>query len=163
MTPEELLEGWQAAWSGRDPEAFATVCRPDVHYEDPLTPEPFDDPAAIGRHAQRLWQAFPDVRMESTGPRLADGRHAVAPVKLLGTHTAPLGGDRRDAVPPTGRFVVLHGVFFCEIAEERLFRIRAFFDLYDACVQMGILPGRGTLGERALMALRGFGMRAAGR
>ena len=38
MTHDELLDGWQAAWSGKDPGAFAPLCAPDVHYEDPLTP-----------------------------------------------------------------------------------------------------------------------------
>ncbi len=38
--------------------------------------------------------------------------------------------------------------------------MRAFFDLYDAAMQLGLLPQRGTLGERALLMLRGFGMRS---
>ena len=37
--------------------------------------------------------------------------------------------------------------------------MRAFYDLYDAGVQFGLLPRRGTLGERALLMLRGFGLR----
>ena len=41
----------------------------------------------------------------------------------------------------------------------RLWRVRAFYDLYDAGVQLGLLPRRGTLGERALLMLRGFGLR----
>ena len=39
--------------------------------------------------------------------------------------------------------------------------MRAFFDAYDAAVQLGVLPARGTLGERALLMLRGFGLRAS--
>jgi hypothetical protein len=38
--------------------------------------------------------------------------------------------------------------------------VRSFFDAYDASVQMGVLPARGTLGERAMMVLRGFGLRS---
>ena len=38
--------------------------------------------------------------------------------------------------------------------------VRAFFDLYEAGVQLGILPARGErLGERALLMLAGFGLR----
>ena len=65
-----------------------------------------------------------------------------------------------EGLPATNRFVVVHCVFYCELEDERLLRVRAFFDLYDAAVQLGILPGRGTLGERALLVLRGFGLRA---
>jgi hypothetical protein len=78
-----------------------------------------------------------------------------APSKLLGTHRAPLEG-----LPASNKFVVVHCVFYCELQRERLMRVRAFFDLYDAAVQLGVLPGRGTLGEKALLMLRGFGLRA---
>ena len=155
MTPDELMDAWEAAWSRRDSTAFAALCSPDIHYEDPLTGEPLEGPAELGRHAARLWAAFPDARMERTGERLAAGRYLASPAKLLATHRAPLEG-----LPPTNRFVVLHCVFYCELEEDRLLRVRAFFDLYDAAVQLGVLPARGTLGEKALLVLRGFGLRA---
>lgn len=131
------------------------MCAADVHYEDPLLGEPLDGPAAIGGHAQRLWAAFPDARVERTGARLSDGRFVAAPVKLLGTHRNELEG-----LPASGRFVVLHVLFYAELdpPRERLWRVRAFFDSYDAAVQLGVLPRRGTLGARALLVLRGFGL-----
>ncbi len=152
---DELIDRFEAAWSGGDAHAFTTVCSPDVHYEDPLCTEPLEGAAAIGAHAERLWAGFPDARLQSSGLRLTDGRFVAAPVKLLGTHRNDLEG-----IPPTGRFMVLHAVFYAELdpPRERLWRIRAFFDLYDAAVQLGVLPRRGTLGERALLAVRGFGI-----
>ena len=156
MNPDQLIDAWQAAWSGRDSAAFADLCTPDVHYEDPLTGEPLEGPAELGRHAARLWAGFPDARMERTGDRLADGRYIAAPCKVLATHKAPLEG-----LPPTNRFVVVHCVFYCELDEDRFLRVRAFFDLYEAAVQLGVLPARGTLGEKALLVLRGFGLRVA--
>ena len=155
VSADELIDAWEAAWSGRDTTAFPPLCTPDIHYEDPLCAEPLEGPAELGRHAARLWAAFPDARMERTGERLADGRFVAAPSKLLATHKGALEG-----LPPTNRFVVLHCVFYCELDQDRLLRVRAFFDLYDAAVQLGVLPGRGTLGEKALLVLRGFGLRA---
>lgn len=155
MNADELIDAWQEAWSGRDTAAFAALCAPDVHYEDPLTGEPLVGPAELGRHAARLWAGFPDARMDRTGERLANGRFIAAPCKLLATHKAPLEG-----LPATNRFVVVHCVFYAELDEERFLRVRAFFDLYDAAVQLGVLPARGTLGEKALLVLRGFGLRA---
>jgi steroid delta-isomerase-like uncharacterized protein len=156
MSVDELIDGWEAAWSGKDPAAFAEVCVPDVHYEDPLTGEPLQGPDEIGRHAGRLWAGFPDARVERAGERLTDERFIAAPSKLLATHKAQLEG-----LPATNRFVVVHCVFYCELERGRLLRVRAFFDLYDAATQLGILPARGTMGEKALMMLRGFGLRAA--
>jgi steroid delta-isomerase-like uncharacterized protein len=155
VSTDDLIDRFQDAWSSKDPAAFATVCTPDIHYEDPLCPEPLEGPAELGRHAARMWAAFPDARMERTGERLADGRFVAAPCKLLATHKAPLEG-----LPATNRFLVVHCVFYCELGDDRLRRVRAFFDLYDSAVQLGILPGRGTLGEKALLVLRGFGLRA---
>jgi predicted ester cyclase len=100
-----------------------------------------------------VWEAFPDVRLQPIGPRLSDGGHASAPAKLLGTHRGPLEG-----LSATNRFVVVHVVFFAELREERLYRVRAFFDVYGAAVALGVLPKPGTLGEKALLMLRGFGL-----
>jgi len=154
---DELVDRFEAAWSGRDRTAFAASCAHDVHYEDPLCPEPLDGPDQIAAHAARLWSLFPDARVERTGARLSDGRHLAAPCKVLGTHRGELEG-----LPPTGRFVVVHVVFYCELDKvgRRLWRVRAFFDAYDAAVQLGVLPARGTLSERALLMLRGFGLRS---
>lgn len=158
MTHDELMDGWEHAWSGRDRAAFHPLCTTDFHYEDPLTSDPLESAAALAAHAGRLWAAFPDARLQRTGARLSDGHHLAAPAKLLANHTVPLEG-----LAATGRFVIVHVVFYCELAEGRLHRVRAFFDLYDAALQLGILPKPGTLSEKALLALRGFGIRAGGR
>ena len=63
------------------------------------------------------------------------------------------------ALPGSNRFVTLHGVHFIELADGRVRRARGFFDLYEAGIQLGLLPGRGSLGETALLLLRGFGLR----
>jgi ketosteroid isomerase-like protein len=155
MAHDELFDRWERAWSGRDPGAFGALCHRDVRYEDPLTPEPLAGASAIAAHAGRLWRAFPDARLNQTGDRLGDGSHACAPCKLLGTHRGPLG-----RIAATGRFVVVHAVVYAELRDERLLRVRAFFDVYGPAVELGVLPRAGTPGERALLLLRGFGLRA---
>ena len=151
---DELIDAWEAAWSSHDEAAFASVCSSRIHYEDPLTGEPLEGLEQFVAHPARLWAAFPDARLEQTGERLTNERFVAAPCKLLATHRAPLGG-----LPATNRFVVVHCIFYCEIRRNRLLRVRGFFDVYDAATQLGILPGRGTLGEKALLMLRGFGLR----
>ncbi len=153
---DELIDAWERAWSAKDVSAFSDVCSPEVHYEDPLTAEPLEGLEQLERHAERLWAGFPDARIERTGERLTNARFVAAPAKLLATHKAQLEG-----LPPTNRFIVVHCVFYCELDQDLLLRVRAFFDLYDAATQLGILPSRGTLGEKALLMLRGFGLRAS--
>lgn len=152
---QELLEAWEAAWSGRDEHAFTRICTLDVRYEDPLTDEPLEGAAALGAHAARLWSAFPDARLERFGVPVVGESLLCAPAKLLGTHRQPLEG-----LPASGRFVVVPVVFYCQVRQGRMERVRAFFDAYGAGVQLGILPGRGTLGGKALLMLRGFGLRS---
>jgi len=152
---DDLIDDWEAAWSSKDEAAFGAVCSSKIHYEDPLTNEPLEGLEEFLSHPTRLWQAFPDARVEQTGERLTNDRFVAAPCKVLATHRAALEG-----LPATNRFVVVHCVFYCEVEGERFRRVRAFFDLYDAAVQLGVLPARGTMGEKALLVLRGFGLRA---
>jgi steroid delta-isomerase-like uncharacterized protein len=152
---DELFDAWERAWSGRDTAAFDPLCAEGFAYEDPLTPEPLHGAAALAAHARALWTAFPDARVNPTGERLTDGRYACAPCKILGTHEGPIGN-----VSPTGRFVVVHAIVYAELVEDgRLLRARAFFDAWGAARDLGVLPKPGTAGERALLLLRGFGLR----
>lgn len=154
---ERLMAAWADAWSGGDPEAFTPLCTLDVSYEDPVTAVPLLGPAAIAEHAQQLWGAFPDARLEPTGPVMAGSGHIAAPAKLLATQRGSLGG-----LPASGRFVIVHGITVASVQDDRLRRVRVFFDRYGAAQQLGLLPSAGTLGEKALLALRGFGVRVTG-
>ncbi len=158
MSAGALIDAYAAAWSSKDPAAFAPLCAPDVHYEDPLT-APLTGPDALARHAGRLWAAFPDARFQAAGPQMTGERHIAAPLKLVATHRGELEG-----LPPTGRFLSAHVMAVCELTpeEDLLWRVRTFFDPYDAGVQLGVLPERGSLGGKAMLMLRGFGVRARG-
>jgi steroid delta-isomerase-like uncharacterized protein len=155
VTVDALFDAWERAWSGRDPASFEPLCADEFAYEDPLTPEPLHGAAALAAHARALWTAFPDARVNATGERLTDGRYACAPCKILGTHRGRVGG-----VTPTGRFIVVHALVYAELQDGRLLRARAFFDVHGAATELGVLPKPGTVGEKALLLLRGFGLRA---
>jgi hypothetical protein len=154
MEVDELFDAWERAWSGRDPRAFEDVCVRGVHYEDPLTPEPLVGTRELASHAKRLWEAVPDARVNTTGARMTDGTFACAPCRLLGTHSGPLG-----RISPTHLPLTVHAVVYAELEDGLLKRVRAFFDVYEAAMSLGVLPKPGTAGERALLMLRGFGIR----
>ena len=159
MTPSALEEGgfaarWRAAWVAADRDAFAACCSAGVTYEDPVASEPLEGLDALARHAARYRDAFPDMRVEPSGNAMVEGSYACVPWRLVGTHRGSIAG-----IPGTGRFVTLQGLHYLELTDGRVRRARGFFDLYDAAVQLGMLPGRGSLAETALLALRGFGLR----
>jgi steroid delta-isomerase-like uncharacterized protein len=154
VTVDGLLDAWERAWTRHDATGFDPVCVSGVRYEDPFTSEPLLGVTALARHARTLWSAFPDARVERAGARLTDGTFVAAPFRLTGTHRGELSG-----LPPSGREVSVVAVAYCELRHGRLAHIRVLFDAYDAAVSLGLLPQRGSLGEKALLALRGFGLR----
>lgn len=145
---------WRAAWGSADREAFADCCSAGVSYEDPVTGEPIEGLDALATHAAGYRDAFPDMRIEPAGQALFEGGYACIPWRLLGTHRGSFAG-----IPASGRFVVVHGLHYLELQDGRVRRARGFFDLYDAAVQLGLLPSRGSLAESALLLFRGFGLR----
>ena len=159
MSVDELADAWEAAWSGGDERAFAPLCAPDLHYEDPLTATPLQGLPAFAAHVRRLWAAFPDARLERAGQRLCDGRFAALPVRALGRNTGTL-----DGLPASHREVELHVVFWCELdlARTRLWRVRAVYDTFGAAVTLGLVPRPGTLRSRAVLMLQGYGLRLGG-
>src|SRR3954463_14148585 len=147
---------WRAAGAAGTPEAFGECCSVEVFYEDPLAVEPREGLGELAAHAQKLRTALPDMRIEGVGDAVIDGRNGCIPWRLVGTHRGDVGD-----MPATGRFVTLPGVHYVALTDGRVRRARGFFDLYDAAVQLGILPKRGSLSESAIMMIRGFGLRRA--
>lgn len=148
-----LAQRWRSAWLAGTPEAFGDCCHVGVLYEDPLEPEPLQGLAAIAAHAARLRTAFPDLRIEDAGPAVVEGDFACLPWRLVGTHRGEVG-----TLPASGRFLTMHGLHYLELSGGDVRRARGFFDLYEVAVQLGLLPRRGSLGESAIMMLRGFGL-----
>jgi steroid delta-isomerase-like uncharacterized protein len=159
VSVDQLADAWEAAWSGGGLGAFMALCAPDLHYEDPITPVPLQGVPALYEHVQRLWRAFPNVTFERAGERLSDGRYVALPVRATGRNTGGL-----DGLPASHREVELRAVFWCEldIGRTRLWRVRAVFDAYGAAITLGLIPRPGTLRNRALLALQGYGLRLGG-
>ena len=99
MNVDELIDRWEAAWSGKEVAAFDDSCLPGVHYEDPVTSEPLEGIDDLRRHAERLWAAFPDARLEPTGDRLTNGRFVAAPVSTQVNAVANNGAHLLQPVP----------------------------------------------------------------
>jgi predicted ester cyclase len=151
---DRIGDRWEAGWSGGGRDEFALCCTVDIRYEDPLTAEPIEGVDALLRHAERLRRAIPDLRVERAGARIAEGRNACFPWRIVGTQTGSLG-----EIPPTDHFLTMHGIHYVELRDDLICRARGFFDVHDAAVQLGVLPKSGSLAQSALLMLRGFGLR----
>ena len=134
---DDLFDGWERAWSGRDPAAFAPLCASGRPLRGPAHARAAARaPTRSARTRGGCGARSPTRALERTGERLARRRATPSrPCKLLGTHRG-----RSAARAPRDRFVVVHGVVYCELRDERLLRVRAFFDVYGAAVELGVLP-----------------------
>lgn len=150
-----LLDAFEVAWSGPSALAFGVALDADGFYEDPLLRGPVRGPERVAQHAARMRVAFPDLTFERSGPAMAGGTQISQGVRLRGTHRAEIG-----SIPTTDKELDLHAVIVAALSPSgaRLARVRIFFDRYDAAVQLGVLPRERSLAERALLALRGFGI-----
>ena len=153
MTLDELAAAWRAAWASPD-GGFEQPCTPDVRYEDPIAVDPIEGLDALEGYAAQLRSAFPDLRVDPSGTPIGDDSLACIPWRALGTHKGELG-----ELPATNTFVIMQGVHYVELHDGRIRRARGFFDLYNAAMQLGLLPAHGSMGEKALLMLRGFGLR----
>jgi steroid delta-isomerase-like uncharacterized protein len=153
VTLDELAAAWRDAWASPT-GGFEESCTPDVRYEDPVAKEPLEGLDALEGHAALLRSAFPDLRVEPSGLPIGDEALACIPWRAVGSHKGELGG-----LPATNSFVIMQGVHYVELHEGRIRRARGFFDVYEAATQLGLLPAHGSLGEKALLVLRGFGLR----
>ena len=153
-TLDRLGDRWEAGWSGGGRDDFALCCTVDVRYEDPLTGGLIEGVDALDEHAARMRRAFPDLRVETSGSRIAQGGFGCLPWKVAGTQRGELGD-----IPATGKFLTLHGIHYVELRDDLICRVRGFYDVYDAATQLGLLPKNGSLAQNALLMLRGFGLR----
>jgi len=134
--------------------AFGECCSVDVFYEDP----PGDRAARGGWASWRRTRRSCGWRCRTCASRrwgeaVIDGRNGCIPWRLVGTHRGDVGD-----IPHTGRFVTLPGVHYIALVDGRVRRgARLSSTSTDAAVQLGMLPKRGSLGESAIMLLRGFG------
>jgi len=148
---DALIDAFQAAWPVKGIDRFEQTCHEDLHYEDPLLDDPLTGPRDLAKHADRLLVAFPDARIETTGPRMTSDRHVAAPCKLVAHHRGPLGD-----IPPTGRFIRVHGVVVCELHPDHdlLWRLPALPEAYAAGGELGKVPRRGVPGGKTIRMLR---------
>lgn len=133
------------AWSRQDVDEIVRITG-DGGYADTLTEGALKG-EALQTHLRDLFRAFPDLRLDLTGPITA-GRGAVsAGYRLLGTNDGELTGDMGfDRLQATGRKLELEGVIFIQFLESGTPWIRNHFfqrDLAKALdFQNFLLPRR---------------------
>jgi steroid delta-isomerase-like uncharacterized protein len=139
-------------------ELIETVARQDIDAARSFwTDDSVDDFVALGREVRgadalaeffrATFAAFPDFHMEVVD--VTDGRDRAAVQWHI---TATFTGEPFEGIKATGKPLDLRGVDCLEFADGKLVRNTVYYDGADFARQIGMLPARGSAGERTMTA-----------
>ena len=143
---QRLMDAYIAAWNSHDADEVAKFFAPDAVYDD-------RGPALVARgrgeirdHVATVLAGFPDMRFEYE--RTFGGESFIgAEWKVQMTHEGELYG-----LAATGRRLASGGVDIATLDENGLVtHLVSYYDGAAIMRQLGVLPGRGSRGERLLV------------
>lgn len=135
MTRGEIvafLERRQEVIARHDAAALAALHSADGVLESVMGP-PVSGRAAIEEFYRRLFEAFPDFRLEPH-ELIVEGGRAVQVATFEATHHGTFMG-----MPPSGRHVRVPGVFLFTVHNHEIERLRSVYDFTGLLVQAGVL------------------------
>jgi steroid delta-isomerase-like uncharacterized protein len=154
-TPAAVAREAFDAVIARDPDAIVQLGAPDAH-DDVVAVGELRGREEIRRFFEEVFTAFPDFAM-TVDRIVSDERTAVVQWHATGTFT---GGTFLGA-RPTGRRVALKGVDVMEIEAGLIRRNTIYYDGATMARQVGLLPRKDSLADRALLATFNLRTRAA--
>ena len=153
-TLRDFTERYSAAWNGRDASAMDACITDDIVWFDPALPQPARGKAEVREFMEDSWRSFPDLRFSEPDPPFLveqDDRVAWA-WRMQGTFTgAPIDPP---GFAPTGRAVDLRGIDEWLMRDGRIAHYRAYYDMNELAVQLGIVPERGSRAEKGMAAMQ---------
>jgi len=156
VTPREIAADFFAALERRDLETLTSLVSDDI----------VEDVAGVGvitgRAAQRalltaMFDSFPDLATEVTRI-VGDGQVVAVEWRRRGTFS----GLPWQGLPASGRPFAFRGVAIVEVDGDRVARVDVYADTAEFARDIGLLPARGSTGERLAAALFGARVRAQG-
>lgn len=133
MNAIEVVRQYHNAWNDHDADALVALFAEGGTYNNPATGQVLTG-EAIGRFAQGVFAAYPDVSWEliSIGD---NGAGLVARQWLMrGTNTGP----GLDGTPATGRTLTLPGASFNQVKGDKIRSEQDYFDQKTIDEQLGL-------------------------
>lgn len=154
-----LMQRVVAAFNAHDADSLVAEMTEDVVLEHSAASAPMHGRAEISTfYADTIWKAFPDLTLE-----LIDGPffHAHAPRVsfnwlAVGTHTGPFDPP---GLAPTNKRVQADVREILEFRNGLLSRLRIVVDMNELMRQLGLLPGPGSRGEKAIAMMQRLQMK----
>jgi steroid delta-isomerase-like uncharacterized protein len=147
---KRLDDEFVKAWNSHKVEKLLSLMTDDVIYDDASWATEMHGHADVRAFLESTWRAVPDLSFKHEDTVLVDasGTRTARYWTGKGTHTGPWDPP---GLRPTGRSFKFHGASFLESRDGKLSRIRVVYDVTDVMRQLGVLPGRASIGERLIM------------
>jgi steroid delta-isomerase-like uncharacterized protein len=132
---------------------MAELLTDDIVWSDPALPAPVYGIPAVQDFMRASFRTFSDLRFSEPDPPhfTVTGDLVAWEWRMEGTMT---GAADPPGFAPTGKSVRIDGVDLWTMRDGRIARYQAFYDMTDVARQLGLMPERGSAGERAMVALQ---------
>ena len=129
----QFAEQAVAALNAHDLNRYLQLIDDSYVGESELSPEPVRGPQGARQFLDRMFMAFPDLRIE-TEQILASGDHVFHCFRATATHKGNFTG-----IPPTNKSVSWRGCNLVEIRNGKAIRARVYADHISLLQQLGVL------------------------
>lgn len=134
MNPLEMIQGWEEAFNARDFEKAYSYLAEDYAFEGIATGESCKGRAEFKALMDRVLQAFPDLKLESSGA-IVSGNKVAGEYVMSGTQKGEFHG-----MPATGRSFTLRCCSIMECEGGLFKRESAYFDTATMMRQLAHMP-----------------------
>jgi hypothetical protein len=154
-----FAERWVGRWNSHDVDGILTLVTEDVRWVDPSIDGTARGLADARRYIESLFRAFPDIAWTMPGGLLVgidrddDILKVGQPWTCRGT---ALGGIDPPGFAPTGKVFELEGfdVWDLQRSDGRVRQVVSHYDAMEFARRAGLMPARGSGGERVLVRLQ---------
>jgi len=125
----DVVQSYFNAWNAHDSEAIANEFNENGEYSDPNIKIRGRD---IGKYAQGLWEAFPDLSFGIVSKAETGNGMAAAQWLMKGINSGRFRG-----LPPTGKEILLPGADFIKIKNGKIESVIGYYDSKAVPEQLG--------------------------
>ena len=144
---QDFSERWMGAWNRHDADGVASMCTPNVIYDDPALPETVRGRAAVAEFVRSTMRGFPDGVFTEPEPPYAS-RTMQKGLGVWHFEATHLGIIDPPGFLPTGKRVILDGVDHWWFEDGLCSRYRADYDMFAIARQIGAMPEAGSRMEK---------------
>jgi SnoaL-like domain len=155
----EFAERWVGRWNAHDLDGILALVTEDITWEDPSIDGTAVGLADAGRYVESLFRAFPDIGWAMPAGlfvSLDDDDEIVKVGQPWTCRGTVLGRIDPPGFAPTGNLFELEGfdVWDLQRSDGRVRRVVSHYDALEFARRAGLIPARGSGGERMLVRLQ---------